>query len=147
MLMIKGKSWGTTQCIFKNESLEMHCIRVIGGGYCSIHKHMAKSNIFHVVSGLLTVSIFREVDGVEIEDAITLLPGFSTIVMPGEKHKFSTCCDTVAIEIYQRSMPNGLSFDDDIIRFSQGGIENYEEDIAAETQRPEIKRPGVRKRK
>mgnify|MGYP003661939630 CR=1 FL=1 len=56
----QGKFWGSTRCLFVNESCEMHCFEANKDGYCSKHYHENKWNRFVVLSGRLKVIIFKD---------------------------------------------------------------------------------------
>ena len=115
---IQGKVWGTTQCIFGHNNVEMHRIATNKGGYCSVHCHRTKFNLFFVECGKLKVTIFR---GAETEprptDSTELIAGMSSVVKPGERHQFEALEDTVAYEIYWTQLDS-----EDIIRDTEGGI-------------------------
>ena len=51
----QGKVWGTTQCLLRLPTFEMHRLEIVAGGYCSEHVHNAKHNLFYVESGVLAV--------------------------------------------------------------------------------------------
>jgi len=116
----EGKDWGTTQCIFKNDSVEVHRIFAFKGGYCSEHVHSSKFNQFYVESGSLEVSIFSNNNQQSMHSAkSTVNHGMSLVVKPGVKHKFEAMEDTIAFEIYWTEID---SFD--ITRYKSGGIVN-----------------------
>lgn len=112
--MKQGKVWGDTQQLYNNGITSIHAINAKCGGYCSIHKHIHKSNTFHVMSGMLKIEIFHD-NG--IIDDTTLLAGDSTTVPAGLKHRFTAIEDTRAIEIYDVQMVG-----EDIVRDDVGGI-------------------------
>ena len=96
----RGKIWGDTETIFSKNNVEIARICIKAGGYCSIHLHEHKYNMFFVESGCLNVTIFRHDSGHVIEDTTTMRDGDSTYVEPGLKHKFHADEDTIAYEIY-----------------------------------------------
>jgi mannose-6-phosphate isomerase-like protein (cupin superfamily) len=93
----QGKVWGTTQLVFAFNSTEAHYIQCVAGGYCSRHKHEHKWNRFLVLSGALTVRIFRDGGGV---DETELTAGQTTDVPPGVEHQFEADEPTTAVEFY-----------------------------------------------
>lgn len=109
---IYGKVWGTTQCVFRAGTHEVHVIRAAAGGFCSRHRHVGKHNLFHVLSGRLKVCTVK--DG--LEDEIVLGPGQSSVVAPGNLHWFEALEDVVALEVYWVALDP-----DDIVRESHGG--------------------------
>lgn len=114
--MIQGKIWGTTSLIFRNGDFEVHRIHANAGGFCSIHEHTSKFNLFYIESGKLEVSVFKNGKDEPSDDTI-LIDGMSTIVNPGEVHRFRAIEDTIAYEIYWTELdPN------DIVRYREGGF-------------------------
>lgn len=113
----RGKIWGSTECLFNKNNAEIHRIEVKKGGFCSLHKHEHKHNLFYVEHGRLQVIIYRTDAGKQIEDRTILEQGDMTFVQPGELHLFEALEDTIAFEIYYAELnPN------DIIRENCGGI-------------------------
>lgn len=110
---VQGKVWGTTQCIFGDNNVEVWRINVKKGGYCSEHRHRNKYNVFYVECGRLQVTVTK--DG--MNDITILTSGMSTSIPPGEQHRFEALEDTIALEIYYIRLDP-----DDIERFSQGGL-------------------------
>lgn len=113
--MKQGKIWGSTQCLFSTNNVEVHRIEIHNKGYCSKHKHNTKYNAFFIESGRLTITAWKNdydlVDITELED------GEMTTVKPGEYHMFEATEPTIAYEIYwSESTP------DDIVRETCGGI-------------------------
>lgn len=114
------KPWGWSWPRVRNELVEIVDIEVVDGGFCSVHLHERKENIFVVVSGTLAVDVWND-DGVffsrhPLESRLGVLT-----VPPGRKHQFTAYGPVRAIEIYrpvagQRLDPN------DIVRFSEGGV-------------------------
>ena len=97
--MIKhGKVWGTTARIFGGSTVEVHRIEVQPGGYCSKHRHRAKSNQFFVECGKLQVLEWRDNGTVDSTD---LGEGESMTVSPGVPHQFRTDVHCTAYEIYE----------------------------------------------
>ena len=109
---VQGKIWGTTQCIFRHNNVEMHRIRVDAGGFCSEHRHNHKWNRFFIISGKIKITIFRE-NG---QDETVLTDGQCTDAYPDGYHVFEALEDTDAIEIYWVTLDP-----DDIERRTTGG--------------------------
>jgi|TARA_R110002020_G_scaffold59967_3_gene162998 mannose-6-phosphate isomerase-like protein (cupin superfamily) len=116
--MIEGKVWGTTEPLIVNSSLEIHRIKIVKGGYCSLHKHQSKCNAFYVISGKLIIE--RHKKDYKLVDKTTLKGGEFTIVPAGEPHKFESIEKTEALEIYWCELNHN-----DIIRQDVGGLINY----------------------
>ena len=53
--MKSGKVWGETELVLQTPFVEFHRIWVHQGGFCSLHKHEHKWNMFYVTSGELAV--------------------------------------------------------------------------------------------
>jgi mannose-6-phosphate isomerase-like protein (cupin superfamily) len=116
--MKEGKIWGTTEPLIVNSSLEIHRIKIIKGGYCSLHKHQSKYNAFYVTSGKLVIE--RHKKDYKLIDKTTLVDGQFTIVPPGEMHRFESEKETEALEIYWCELNHT-----DIIREDVGGLRIY----------------------
>ncbi len=112
MSAVQGKVWGTTQCVFHSDSVEVHHACVAAGGYCSEHIHTTKFNRFVVLSGELEVLIFQG----DIADVTVLRAGMCTDVPPGVYHMFRARQDTQLVEIYWAALNPA-----DIVRRSTGG--------------------------
>jgi len=111
----KGKIWGKTDLIFSKNGIEIHRIKIKAGGFCSLHKHIHKSNVFFVESGLLKISVHK--NDYQLVDETILQPGFQTTVGPGEFHKFEAIEETIAYEMYYTTLDPA-----DIVRKDVGGV-------------------------
>ena len=109
----KGKVWGETTQIFKTANVEVHCLRIKKGGYCSEHKHK-KSNLFYIIRGKLKISVW---DGSKLIDETVLTGGQMTTIQPGLWHMFEALENTECIEVYEAQV-----FDNDIERRTTGGL-------------------------
>ena len=113
-MTIKGKIWGTTECVIQTPVFEKHRLEIKPGYQCSLHKHNRKWNSFTVISGQLFIDTVKPSKTV---DTTTLGPGDSTTVPPGEYHRFRTGGQPcIATEEYY---PDTLS--EDIDRNDEGG--------------------------
>ena len=112
--MISGKTWGKTQEIFKNASLEFHRIDFKAGYQCSEHRHQSKSNGFYVVSGKMKVRVWQNSD--DHCDETILGPDDFMKVGPGMYHQFVGLEDGIAFELYWADLLH-----DDIERQTPGG--------------------------
>jgi len=117
ILPIQGKVWGTTQCIFRNETVEVCSIYTKKGGYCSEHFHKFKHNRFFVFSGKMSVKIFRDQENSHLIDETILESGDATDVGPNAWHIFECLEDCHALEIYWVSLNS-----EDIVRRTEGGM-------------------------
>ena len=111
--MRQGKVWGQTELVLSNGSLSIHALSILPGGFCSEHRHKAKTNLFYVLSGELEITIWC---GSGQIDRTLLGPGQSSFVPAGVWHKFRALRATQAIEIYESRLEEG-----DIERRSGGG--------------------------
>ena len=114
--MKSGKSWGVSELIFNNDVMEVHRIAVLSGGYCSLHKHDMKWNMFYVEDGEIIIEVSK--NDYDLVDKTLLKSGQKTTVKPGEYHRFRALKDTIAYEIYYTG-----SLSEDIIRKDHGGID------------------------
>jgi mannose-6-phosphate isomerase-like protein (cupin superfamily) len=118
----KDKPWGRTRPRCRSAVAHVDEIEIAAGGYCSIHCHAAKCNVFHVLSGRLYVRQFTSLGDRLRGEHIS--PGCSVIVPPGIWHQFWAPTETRAVEVY---MPVGAALvHEDIERHSGlpvGGIE------------------------
>ena len=125
-----NKEWGQTDTVAITKSIQVELIAVEPGGYCSIHFHNYKDNLFLVLSGTLTVRWgWRELAIVtaQVSPMIEELTGLSSclLIPAGVLHQFENLgTEPVrAVEVY-RAKP-GLDLDpqgtNDIVRFSTGG--------------------------
>jgi len=114
--MKENKIWGETEELWSYATGEVHRISAIAGGYSSIHKHESKYNYFYVESGELIIERWKNKN---IIDKTTLKKGESTVVPPGEFHRFTAKTKTDAIEIYWVELNKK-----DITRRNQGGVKS-----------------------
>ena len=117
-MRVSGKAWGTTREIRP----DIHLIRVIAGGYCSVHRHRHRHNGFLVLEGQLLVRIWQE----ECVDVLALGKHDYTEVVPGRWHQFEALTSASAIEMYWTDPASP----EDIERRSVGGVK------AASGERP-----------
>ncbi len=115
--MKQGKVWGTTQEAMNNGRVSAHLLRVEAGGYCSEHRHAEKTNLFLVISGSLEILVWPAgADEGQKPDMTILGPGETTVIRPGDWHRFRALEDAVAIEIYEGNLAG-----EDITRRTPGG--------------------------
>ena len=98
MLNKAGKVWGSTQCIFSDNNVEIHRIEIKAGAHCSEHEHSAKFNAFWVERGKIRVSVWK--NDYDLTDETVLEAGQYTEVSPGEYHDFHAVEESVVYEIY-----------------------------------------------
>ncbi len=123
-----NKIWGTTELVQKNPACEMHNIHVVEGGFCSIHRHKTKFNLFLVLRGELRVITYPHARLDAAGNLLTLnapetwiiRPEGSHAVPPGIFHQFASPTGAHAIELYWSQYDA-----DDIERISEGGIDRF----------------------
>ena len=108
------KVWGSTQVLFRNDSVEVHLIHGKKGGFSSRHNHTHRVNVFYVLSGIINVIVYRENN----LDITTLNCGESTEVNCLVDHRFEVVQDCVALEVYYLNPIDSM----DIVRKDVGGI-------------------------
>lgn len=117
--MIEGKAWGVTEVILAEPLIEIHRLRIVPGGYCSMHHHDYKWNAFVVLAGELTIEIKKK--AYTLIDQTVLRAGQSTTVSPDESHRFMNR-GTVPVDALEVYYPQALRRDD-IVREDHGGVE------------------------
>ena len=130
--MIQGKVWGMTEALLVTPMIEVHKIIINAGGYCSMHKHEFKWNMFYVLHGEIDIHVRK--NEYDLVDVTNLRVGEHTSVAPNEYHmfkhhvppdeeemvkKWGRPAAAAALEIYYLE-----SISKDIIRETVGGITN-----------------------
>jgi len=118
----QGKVWGTTQCLFAQNNVEVHLIEIKEGGYCSKHTHIHKANLFQIISGLLKIEIWMPYG---LVDTTIIKDGQYCVVPPGHSHRFEALADTKALEIYWVELDSN-----DIERETVGGNDMMERKVS-----------------
>lgn len=114
--MIQGKVWGNTRTIFnKNNTMVNYLILDKGHSWCSKHYHSHRYNMFFLISG--KVKIYTWKNDYDLVDETILLPEQSTVVDPGERHRFEVLENSIMLEIYWVELDPR-----DIIRDDVGGV-------------------------
>lgn len=117
------KPWGWSQEVYRCGRVSLSRICVKPGGFCSWHKHKSKTNRFFVESGTLTIEVVDIIPvKIEIGDGMT---ENELIVIPEKVHRFINETDTevYALEIYTTGSDLTPPDVNDIVRFSEGGID------------------------
>jgi len=108
---VEKKVWGDTQLIFKTDNISIHRLHIKAGGYCSIHHHEMRHNLFSLEQGELIVRQWGP-------DEITTLVARQTLVVKAQRrHQFEAVTPVVLYEIYYATVNQ-----DDIVREALGGI-------------------------
>lgn len=123
MMEPKQKPWGMQYPILRRNTVHVDEISVVPGGYCSVHKHQNKENLFHVLEGKLAILSFNA------HGAITrtgsLVAGEHCVIPAGEWHQFWSQAGCIAQEVYLGIEGNINVVHEDIVRspnFEFGGI-------------------------
>ena len=112
------KSWGSTQLVFEFNGVEMHRIKVEMGGFCSVHRHLHKNNLFMMERGSLSLVTGRMVGGEFVpSQQVEMCEGERTVVPVGIWHQFRSSAGATALEVYWVDARG-----EDIDRHSVGGI-------------------------
>lgn len=114
---VQGKVWGRTQLVMAWNSVEVHRLYVVAGGYCSVHLHKSKWNRFVVLSGKLLVLVWHDEESEPDETILTA--GQITDVPPGTRHQFEAMEESLVMEIYWVQLDAS-----DIQRETHGGKRN-----------------------
>lgn len=113
----ENKIWGTNECIFKTNGMDIYRLVIWSNRCCSKHVHRFKSNLFRVEYGVLQLQVWDKNNEMHI---ITLTKGKQHIIKPGVYHRFLTKEDQAAI-IYEISFLD-IDIVKDIEREESGGI-------------------------
>lgn len=108
------KPWGQSTALAREPLVHADQIRVAAGGFCSIHCHSRKANVFHVLSGMLVVRQFSAHGACPYSRAIG--PGESRTVPAGIWHQFWCPGETLAVEVYLPALDGAELIADDIER-------------------------------
>lgn len=128
---LTSKVWGTTKCVAKSDAYQVHELWIVPGGYCSIHRHASKDNLFIGLGGEIEVRQFEGYDRpvMSRRSVDHVSPRYNPLHVPaGIWHQFVNVSndEAVVLELY---IPTArlLTIDDpDIERYSEGG--NLNED-------------------
>lgn len=126
------KVWGTTRCVAESHAYQVHELCIEPGGYCSVHRHASKDNIFIGLGGEIVVRQFESdpyfpVVSKRSEDLVS--PRHNPLHVPaGIWHQFVNVSDdeAVVLELYIPTAGRLAIDDPDIERHSEGG--NLNED-------------------
>lgn len=88
---IHEKVWGREEWLTNTDKYCGKKLYLTKGYQCSLHHHENKDETFYIESG----RVFLELNG----KTLTMLPGESQKIQPGERHRFSGLKDSVIIEI------------------------------------------------
>lgn len=111
------KIWGRTQPIVSTPFYSKHGLYVEAGGYCSLHYHKQRANIFTIVTCEVEIIEFY---GPRVHR--TKLPKHGTYDVPSMvPHLFAVYSSGLMYEEYYPDR-GGIVDDNDIIRLVEGGM-------------------------
>ena len=117
------KAWGQQQPILRRDTVHVDQITIRAGGYCSVHTHERKHNIFQVLQGELLVLTFSDSGFLFRTDHLE--SAGHCVVRAGWKHQFWSRVGCVCQEVYLGTQDGNLRvFESDILRVAgleQGG--------------------------
>lgn len=111
------KDWGRTRCQYQTLHYSRHELELLTGGYCSVHYHGGRSNLFHVIRGKVRVVVAY---GWQITYR-DLGPHDTMSVRAHAVHQFQVLEGGICIEDYLPDGPHGVADVGDIHRLSVGG--------------------------
>ena len=97
-MTVARKPWGKSTSLTREPMVHSDVIHVKAGGFCSIHRHNSKANVFHVLKGMLIVRQLAALNASAYQRAIG--PGESRVVPAGVWHQFWCPSECYALEVY-----------------------------------------------
>lgn len=125
------KPWGWSIPQVRTPEMHQDICLIETGGYSSIHKHVAKSNVFIVLDGILTINWFaapyRAGEEPRFNRRVVMrgaTPSNNCVASPGELHQFDADGGgaVMLLEIYTPAFTGKPLVADDIVRFSTNGL-------------------------
>lgn len=112
------KHWGWTRPILESPDESIHELRTEAGGYCSIHLHERRSNIFYCQEGKISVAWLNK-DKQRWSERF-LVPSKQIEIPAGVAHCFKVW---ESGRVFERYLPanGGPVLESDITRFVEGG--------------------------
>ena len=107
------KPWGKEELLIKTNKYAMKRITIYGGHRMSLQYHELKEETIYVLQGVLIVWKSKDTN-----DKITVMPGETYHVKPGEIHRFGSPAplDTVIIECSTIELDDVVRLADDYNR-------------------------------
>ncbi len=95
------KNWGHINQVLTTNGVIINRIKVNPGGFCSVHYHAYKNNLFLVTSGALTIITGNMTSGSFMATRdVQLSVGDQLSISAGDWHQFRSRDGAEAIEIY-----------------------------------------------
>lgn len=116
-----NKPWGVCTPIARGSIVQLDKLRILKGGFSSLHWHDRRVNQFVIESGDLTI---YHADRRQLH-AVTLGPGHMLSIDPGVIHQFYCEADCVCWEFYYQKPQYGQIDPDDIVRLTQNGRDHF----------------------
>jgi len=112
------KVWGWTRCAVSKLLYSRHELKLKKGGFCSFHYHEHRANRFTVIEGeVLIVWVI----GWELFSK-QLTSGLSVVVPSLVAHQFQAVDKSLMEEAYWGDRGSACVLEDDIHRFTTGGL-------------------------
>src|SRR3990167_7608658 len=110
------KPWGEKQTIFEDNHVIVDHLKILPGGFSSVHKHQLLRNCFYVLDdgANLYIDVFSE-SIVSIDHVLVSKYNNGIVVPPHTLHRFRNSQDYV-IEVIEVSYLASISIEDDIFR-------------------------------
>jgi len=115
------KPWGTAKTLLRTDSIEIVEVRIVPGGFSSIHDHERKYNLFIVHEGEMQVFRFRGDRSDQRETAVLTPESHGLIVPPLVRHQFEAFTEIQGIEVYW-PVAGEVIDPRDIRRYSENGV-------------------------
>jgi mannose-6-phosphate isomerase-like protein (cupin superfamily) len=93
-MRIEQKVWGERWMVREDSTHTTNILKLKAGYRCSWHRHQCKHNLFALIEG--KVMIFMKVG--HVMKCVTLSPGDSFTVSPGQWHEFRVLEDGIMVE-------------------------------------------------
>lgn len=98
--MMTCKNWGTSETIFKSDSVEVILLTIAKGGSSSIHHHNHKHNLFKVISGKIALYCGDPSRPDELTEHMLTKADAQVNIPKGIKHGFEAIQNSVVLEVY-----------------------------------------------
>lgn len=125
--MVEQKCWGTTEELQRTDVMSLHRCEVVAGGYCSMHYHTYRDNVFIVETAKIAVVELCS----DHRFYKVLPPRSSYIVKAHVPHRFIVLESGLLWEVYWPNNPACPLDVNDIVRYDTGGTGLSLEEIEA----------------
>lgn len=112
----QDKIWGKTKLLECDASYSKHELLLISDTYCSLHYHKHRSNLFHVIAGLIEIIVIEQCS----IKRLMLYPNYKYTVLSKVPHMFVVHNGGMMIEEYFADQDYQID-SEDIYRYFEGG--------------------------